>query len=67
MDGDIVNLRLNVEEILEDLDGNVMCVYGVYNDKLVKEDGKWKFFECYYNVIYCGFIELIGDKIGYKG
>ncbi len=67
VDGDTANSRSNVEEILEDPDGNAMRVYGVYNDKLVKEDGKWRFLERHYNVIYRGPIELTGDKTGYKG
>jgi len=65
--GQTATSRGYVEEILENKEGSAMRIYGVYNDELVTENGKWCYKARHYNILYRGAIELTGDKTGYRG
>ena len=67
VDGKKAKMVSYVEENLEGNDGNGFRVYGCYHDKLVKEDGKWKFAKRQYNVIYRGDVTFDGTKTGWRG
>jgi uncharacterized protein (TIGR02246 family) len=66
VDGDTGTSRSYVEEVL-DASGNSFKVYGVYNDEVVREDGKWKFKTRRYSVLYNGPVDLSGQVTGYRG
>ena len=67
VNGDEATCRSYVEEIIEPEGGDPFCVYGCYNDELVREDGEWKFLRRNYSRLYTGPVQLPGEKFDYGG
>jgi hypothetical protein len=67
VEGDKARARFYVQENIKDAKGNQMRVAGVYDDQLVRENGKWKFARRDFTVLYRGPTDLSGDFTAYKG
>ncbi|MBI1182266.1 MAG: nuclear transport factor 2 family protein [Alphaproteobacteria bacterium] len=65
--GDKATARFYVQENIKDAKDNQMRVAGVYDDQLVRENGKWKFAKRDFTVLYRGPTDLSGDFTGYSG
>ena len=65
VDGEQATARFYVQENIKDAEGNSFRVAGVYNDELIKENGKWKFAVRRFNTMYRGPVDMSGDWAGY--
>lgn len=66
VNGDKATARFYVQENIKDAKGDQVRVAGVYDDKLVRENGKWKFAKRDFNVLYRGPTDLTGNFAPYK-
>jgi hypothetical protein len=64
--GDKATARFYVQENIKDAKGDQVRVAGVYDDELVRENGKWKFSKRNFNVLYRGPTDLTGNFAPYK-
>jgi hypothetical protein len=56
-----------VQENIKDAQGGQVRVAGVYDDELVRENGKWKFAKRNFAVLYRGPTDLTGTRSAYTG
>lgn len=64
--GDTASGRWYVTEHLMGQDGNGIHIEGVYDDRYVREDGRWVFSKREYQVIYQGPEDLSGNYTPYS-
>jgi len=63
--GDAATARFYIQEKLRGAEGNGAYTAGVYNDKLIKVDGWWKFTYRKFSGMYRGVTDLSGNWLGY--
>jgi hypothetical protein len=67
VNGDKATARFYVQENIKDAKGDQVRVAGVYDDDLVRENGKWKFARRVFAVLYRGPTDLSGNWAPYSG
>jgi hypothetical protein len=67
INGDKATARFYVQENIKDAQGGQVRVAGVYDDELVRENGKWKFAKRNFAVLYRGPTDLTGTWSAYTG
>ncbi|MEN3976008.1 nuclear transport factor 2 family protein [Emcibacter sp. SYSU 3D8] len=65
INGDTAKARFYVQENIKDAKGEMSRTVGVYNDDLVRENGKWKFKFRKFDVLYRGPYDLTGNFMDY--